>query len=179
MVDSGTFDSKFPYGLLLILRRLSSAFVTVTTLQVCMWLYSVPLSEAYQALTIITALLALILLPGTLATDIRSDSNFWNNSVSIVSRSILLVGVLLILGYATKTSSLYSRKLLFTWMLITPPVIALVQTAIEAWIANIRMMRNRKKRFVVVGGNELGLTIADKITSNSRFGLTFDGFFDD
>ncbi|MCH7636269.1 MAG: undecaprenyl-phosphate glucose phosphotransferase [Proteobacteria bacterium] len=179
MVDSGTIDSKFPYGLLLMLGRLSSAIVTVTTLVVCMWLYDVPVSQAYHALTIVSALLALILLPGSLVSDIQPGSNFWNNSVSIVSRSILLVGILLILGYATKTSSLYSRKLLFTWMLVTPPLIALAQTAIEAWIVNIRMARNRKKRFVVVGGNELGLTIADKITGNSRFGLTFDGFFDD
>jgi putative colanic acid biosynthesis UDP-glucose lipid carrier transferase len=179
MVDSGSIDSRFPYGVLLIFGRLSGAIVTIVTLHLCMWIYGVPLTDAYQALTIIAALLALILLPGTQVSEIRPDTNFWNNSVSVISRCVLLVGILLILGYATKTSSIYSRKLLFTWMLVTPPLVTLAQTIIQGWILKIRASSNRKKRFVVVGANELGTTIARKIIGNSRFGLSFDGFFDD
>jgi len=179
MVESGTTDSQFPYGFLLILGKLSGAIMTIATLHVCMWIYAVPLSDSYQALTIIAGLLALILLPGTQVSDIRPDTNFWNNSVSVISRCVLLVGILLILGYATKTSSVYSRKLLFTWMLLTPPLITLSQALIQGWILKIRARSNRQKRFVVVGANELGVTIAKKIIGNSQFGLKFDGFFDD
>jgi len=179
MVDSGSTERNLPYGLLLILSRLSGALFTVATLHVCMWAYGVPLREPYQALTIITGLLALIIIPGTHLSGIRPGTHFWSNSVSVVSRWFLLLGVLLILGYATKTSSLYSRKLLFTWMLLTPPVLTFAQTALERWITRVRASQNRLKRFVVVGANDLGSTVADKIVGNSRFGLTFAGFFDD
>lgn len=179
MVDSGSSERKIPYGILLILSRLSGALVTVATLHLCMWAYGVPLREPYQALTIITGLLALIIIPGTQLSGIRPGTNFWSNSVSVVSRWILLVGVLLILGYATKTSSIYSRKLLFTWMLLTPPVLTFAQTALERWITRVRSSLNSEKRFIVVGANNLGSTVASKIIGNSRFGLTFDGFFDD
>ena len=89
MVDSGTIDRKLPYGLLIILSRVSSAAVLVVTLHIGMQLYSIPFNEAYQALTIIVALLALILLPGSRVSDIRPGPNFWNNAVSVVSRCIL------------------------------------------------------------------------------------------
>jgi len=179
MVDSGTIERKLPYGLLIMLSRVSSAAVLVVTLHIGMQIYGVPFTEAYQALTIIVALLALILLPGTRVSDIRPGANFWNNAVSVVSRCILLLGILLVLGYATKSSSLFSRKLLFSWMLLSPPLIAFAQTLIESGIVRLRMNRNRARRFIVVGANELGTTIARKIIGDSRFGMTFDGFFDD
>ena len=102
MVDSSSSDKRLPYGILLILSRLSGAIVTVATLHVCMWAYGVPFWEPYQALSIITGLLALIIIPGTQLSGIRPGTNFWSNSVSVVSRWVLLVGALLILGYATK-----------------------------------------------------------------------------
>lgn len=179
MVDTGTIDRKLPYGLLVMLNRMSSAIVLVVTLHIGMALYGVPFTEAYQALTIIVALLALILLPGTRVSDIRPGANFWNNAVSVVSRCILILGILLILGYATKSSSLFSRKLLFSWMLVSPPLIAIAQTLIESGIMRLRKSRNRARRFIVVGANDLGSTIARKIIGDSRFGMTFDGFFDD
>jgi putative colanic acid biosynthesis UDP-glucose lipid carrier transferase len=64
-------------------------------------------------------------------------------------------------------------------MLLSPPLIAFAQTLIESGIVRLRMNRNRARRFIVVGANELGATIARKIIGDSRFGMTFEGFFDD
>jgi putative colanic acid biosynthesis UDP-glucose lipid carrier transferase len=179
MVDSGALSRHFPYGVLLVLSKLVGALSAVAVLHVCMWFYGIQLRDPYIALTIIVALMALMIFPGCQANEIRPGSLFWNYSVSTISRWALMLGILLILGYATKTSAIYSRKVLFTWMLLTPPVIAILKTIIDTYIARIRLMSSQRRSFVVVGANDLGVTIANKVTTNPHFGLSFRGYFDD
>ncbi len=178
MDDLFTVPRNLVFGLLLLLRRTAGALVSMLTLAVCMAIYEVPVREAYIALSIISALLALLFFSGGEGDDLKATPGFWTISVSVVSRWILIVGVLLILGYATKTSSIFSRKLLFTWMIITPPLLSVALFLIRGQIARLRLKLNKKK-FVVVGANHLGVTISQKIMNNPKFGLTFQGFFDD
>jgi len=178
MVDTGAIR-HFPYGVLLILSRLTGAILAIATLYFCVWIYDVPPREAYQALAIIVALLALIMFPGMQVNDIRPEPHFWSTAVSVVSRWCLMLGILLILGYATKTSALFSRRLLFTWMLLTPPLIAIARTLLDVYVARIRQSSSRSRRFVVVGANNLGVNIAHKVMGNRRYGMTFEGYFDD
>ena len=163
MVDSGAFSRQFLYGILLIVSRLAGAIVAVVALYFCMWLYDAPTADAYHVLAIIVALLALLLFPGAPVNDVRPGPNFWSNSVSVIGRWFILVGVLLILAYATKMSAVYSRKLLFSWMLITPPLIAVAKTMLNLYIARVRLRSRGRRSFVVVGANNLGVTVANKI----------------
>jgi putative colanic acid biosynthesis UDP-glucose lipid carrier transferase len=179
MVDSGPLSRQIPFGVLLLLSKVAGVVASLGTLWLCILIYPIPTPEPYQALAIIVALLALILYPGTHVSDIQQGNRFWNVSVSVVTRWCLLVGILLVLGYATKTSSIYSRRLLFTWMLVTPPVLALLRTILDSYIARFSLNSQQQRRFVVVGANELGVTVASKIMGNNTFGLGFDGFFDD
>jgi len=179
MVDSGALTRHFPYGALLVFSKLVGALSAVTTLYLCMWIYGIQMRDPYAALIIIVALLALIAFPGTQASQIRPGSRFWSYSVSTIGRWALMLGVLLILGYATKTSAIFSRKLLFTWVLLTPPIIALVKTVIDEYIARIRLSSHQRRSYVVVGANDLGITIANKIAANTYYGLSFKGYFDD
>ena len=157
MVDSGAFSRQFLYGILLIVSRLAGAIVAVLALYFCMWFYDAPIRAAYQALAIIVALLALLMFPGAPVNDVRPGPSFWSNSVSVIGRWFILVGVLLILGYATKMSAMYSRKLLFSWMLITPPMIAVAKTMLNLYIARVRLSSRGRRSFVVVGANSLGV----------------------
>ncbi len=179
MVDSGAFSRQFLYGILLIVSKLAGAIVAVLALYFCMWFYDAPMRAAYQALAIIVSLLALLVFPGTPVNDVRPGPRFWSTSVSVIGRWFVLVAVLLILGYATKMSAIFSRKLLFSWMLITPPLIAVVKTMLNSYIARVRLSSRGRRSFVVVGANDLGVTVANKIIGNSLFGLSFDGYFDD
>jgi putative colanic acid biosynthesis UDP-glucose lipid carrier transferase len=179
MVETGAFHRQIPFGGLLIVSRLTGAAVAVGTFYACMWFYDVPVRESYQALLIIIALLALILFPGNDTGESRPGPRFWSNTASVVARWTLLVGALLILGYATKTSSLYSRKLLFTWILVAPPLIAIARTVLDSHIARVRLSAGNHRKFIIVGANELGVTVANKILGSSMFGLTFNGYFDD
>ena len=86
MVDTGALTRQFPYGALLILSRLTGAIFAVLVLHFCMWLFSIQMRDPYLALTIIAALLALIIFPGTRVDDMQPGPRFWSNSVSVVGR---------------------------------------------------------------------------------------------
>ncbi len=92
---------------------MSAAIVAVLSLRATMWVYGVEMRDTYQALIIIVALMALMLLPGKGRKD-DVTNQFLTVSISVFSRWGLLLAMLLLLGYATKTSSIFSRKTLFT-----------------------------------------------------------------
>src|SRR5210317_1215865 len=142
MVNTGHYNQRLPFGMLIVLRRISAAIVAVLCLRLCMLVYADPVDAAYNALMIISALLALILFRGKIPNDISIGHGFWSISLSVFSRWLLLFAILLVLGYATKTSSIYSRKLSFTWLLITPPILVLTRMAIDQAITRMAFSSN-------------------------------------
>jgi putative colanic acid biosynthesis UDP-glucose lipid carrier transferase len=178
MVNTGHSNQEFPYAILLILRRLSAPIVAVLSLHAVMWAYSIDMRDPYQALIIIVSLLALILFPSRNQKD-NVTNQFWSTALSMISRWCLLFGILLVLGYATKTSSIFSRKTLFTWFLLAPPLLILAQYGVDYCITRILLSADNARRVVVAGANELGQNLASKIQSSPQLGMKVDGFFDD
>lgn len=179
MVNTGRANQEFPYVLLVVLRRVSAATVTIASLGVSMWAYSVPLSDPYYALIIIAALIALMLMPGGTSNTEVVPPRFWNISLSVVGRWFLLATILLVLGYATKTSSIFSRRVLFTWFIVTPPWIILAQLSIDTLVARLLQSVENARRVIIAGAGDLGHQLATKIQLSPLFGMKVEGFFDD
>jgi putative colanic acid biosynthesis UDP-glucose lipid carrier transferase len=179
MVNTGHRNKEFPHGMLIVLRRASAAIVTVLSLRFCMWVYEAPMSEAYQALVIIAALLAVILFPARSPRDLQATQRIWSVSLSLFMRWGLFFAILLLLGYGTKTSSIFSRMALFTWLMITPPLLVLAQVSIDILIARMMLSADNIRRVVIAGANELGQSLAKKVMSTRQLGMNVEGFFDD
>jgi putative colanic acid biosynthesis UDP-glucose lipid carrier transferase len=179
MVNSTHASQEFSYVLLVALRRISAPIVVVVALRSIMWAYNVDLSELYQALLIISALIALILFPGRTQTGRLLPPSISNISMSVIGRWCVLVAILLLLGYATKTSSVFSRRALFTWFMIAPALLVLTQIAIDVLISRKLLSAGNARRVVIAGAGELGSNLADKIQSSPLLGMTVEGMFDD
>jgi putative colanic acid biosynthesis UDP-glucose lipid carrier transferase len=91
----------------------------------------------------------------------------------------VLILVLLLLVYATKTSAIFSRKALFTWFIVTPPLIVMTQVAIQILIARMLLSAGNARSVVIAGAGELGQNLASKIKSSPMVGMRLEGFFDD
>jgi len=172
-------SKRFSFELTFALKNISGALVTVATLYACSTLYNVPSDDAYQALAIISGLLALILLRCDAQTEFQSSMTVGSQTMSVTGRWLVLFAILLALGYATKTSADFSRKVLFTWLLIAPIFIILVRLALDHVVALISASEGNSRKFVIAGANELGQSIAEKIQSNPMSGMKHAGFFDD
>jgi putative colanic acid biosynthesis UDP-glucose lipid carrier transferase len=179
MVDTGNLHRDMPVGFVTLLSRLSAAVVCVISLRLLMYVYSERMTESYQVLMIIVALLGIILFRGVSISDLDTSRNTWSTVVSVCASWILMFAILLVLGYATKSSEIYSRKLLFTWLMVTPILLVATYVAIETLIARLAQAKNNSRRVVIAGANELGLTLAKKIRSSRHSGMTVAGFFDD
>jgi putative colanic acid biosynthesis UDP-glucose lipid carrier transferase len=143
------------------------------------WVYGTSFSELYQALLIISALLALMLFHGDTRNGTTLTPQISSISLSVITRWSLLILVLLLLGYATKTSAVFSRKALFTWFIVTPPLIVIAQVAIEILIARTLLSAGNARNVVIAGAGELGQTLASKIKRSPIAGMRLEGFFDD
>ncbi|MEX2123309.1 MAG: undecaprenyl-phosphate glucose phosphotransferase [Woeseia sp.] len=179
MSDQGYFQQDLPLGLAALLQRISAAVVAFAALRIGMLVYGTDLSDAYQALLIIVTLLALIFFGGPQTSELHKVSPFWSTAISVFWSWCILFGVLLILGYATKTSAIYSRKLLFSWALVAPVLILLTRLLVDRLILRLRRSRISKRRVVIAGVNEHARLLADKITASPHLGLSLDGHFDD
>ncbi len=179
MVNANNARQGLSYFLLVALRRVSAAIVIALSLRIAAWMYDARFNEPYIALSIIAALVALILFSGRRQTTDVQPPQLWNISLSVVGRWCLLIAVLLLLGYATKTSSIFSRKALFTWFIVTPPFLILIHLSLDIFISRVLLSAGNLKRVVIAGADELGHNLAMKIQSSPYLSMKTDGFFDD
>jgi putative colanic acid biosynthesis UDP-glucose lipid carrier transferase len=179
MCQASHANQKFPYMVLVALRRASASLVVVLSFFVVTWAFQTHFNELYHALLIIAALLALILLPGAKQQRSNLVPHISSISISVATRWSLLILVLLLLGYATKTSAIFSRKALFAWFIVTPPLIVLVQAAIEILIARMLLSAGNIRKAVIAGAGDLGQKLAINISSSPMLGAELEGFFDD
>ena len=178
IADAGHANQDIRYAVLLFLRHVSAAVVAILALLATMKAYGTDMRPPYQALIIIVALIALILFPGNRR---RNDvtQKVWSISLSVFSRWCLLFAILLVLGYATKTSAIFSRKTLFTWLIITPPLLVLTLCCLDLLITRTLVSADNARRVVIAGASELGQNLVAKIRSSPQLGMRVDGFFDD
>ena len=162
-----------------ISSRIATVLVAFLSLRIGMWLYGVPLSEPYQALLIIVALLALILMSGRPGERFEARISIWDTVIPVLASWLALLVVLLIIGYATKTSGKYSRVVLFAWALTTPAMIIAVQLLIDSVFSRIWKSSRYKRKAVIVGANPHSLLLAEKIRGDRQLGLSIEGVFED
>ena len=179
MINIGSFRHSFSIGVAFIAERVAVAFVTAASLGLCLWIYEVPLNEQYQALMIIAALLALILVRGSDSLESHVGNGFWSTVVSVAGSWLVVFAILLALGYATKSSAVYSRKALFTWALLAPTLLIFTRITMTKLIFRITMSASNARSVVIAGADQLAASLAQKIMSHRQFGMSLNGFFDD
>jgi putative colanic acid biosynthesis UDP-glucose lipid carrier transferase len=163
----------------IFLSKFSGAIVAMTSLWLALYAFGVRMNDAYMALLVIVGLLGIILMaPG------RRDELFlawpsWQWAIWTTSSWMVLCGFLLLLGYMTKTSDWYSRKLLFSWALVTPFLITLSYIAVARLMGRLSTSSMTGRRAIIAGATDAGQRLANRLTANPLFGLSVDGFFED
>ena len=166
------FDASEPVWLT-ALQHLD-VLVVILALFACLVGFSEPLTLDYALL----AVLALVIY-GRCVTppDLRKTLMFGSAPSRLTLRLMVewgtVVGVLLLIGFALKVSSFYSRSVLLTWFAVTP--LALVashraQIGAARWFAEQGIVQSR---YVIVGVNGVGLELARRLQPKA-----FAGFFD-
>ena len=161
--------------LVALVRLALAPLACVLSLALCMLLYQEPPTGIYLALGGIVLLIAVRVFGELPITNGHSPLL---PGRAVVTDWITVAGVLLFIGFLTKTSDLYSRKLLVTWFMATPFVLhgaqELARQLLYRYVAAGMLARNK----VIVGLNEMGQELAREIVEDRCRG-TVRGFFDD
>jgi len=166
--------------LVTFLNRAVPPLTVSATLAAASAVHGVPLTQPYQLLLVIAALLAVLLIrESPMATESLVPRSPWAKAGSMAASWLILIGVLLLVGYATKTSEIFSRRVLITWFIATPPALLLIMVLVERALVPIARSAGKPRRAVIAGVNELGNALADRLANNDSLGMSLLGFYDD
>src|SRR6185369_4520723 len=92
---------------------------------------------------------------------------------------VIVIGILLFIGFATKLSEEFSRKVMMTWFVVTPLVLIGAHVFARSMVHRMVVRGTGGGSMVIVGANALGFRLAKKVADDPYFGVEVKGFFDD
>lgn len=161
------------------LQRLLDPILTVLLLMILAQLYRIPFTTSLRIFAVTAFLLILpvfksmgIYLPyRSLALHLMS--------IRLVVGWFIVMGLILFIGFATKTSTILSRALILSWSLSVPVVLLLVRLMVWAKLRQLRISGRNSKSAVIAGVNKVSENLAEQICECKYLGIRLKGFFDD
>ena len=179
ITTNGYFIRTTAFGVIKILRWITPPLITVATLLLTMFLYDIPMREHYHTLAAITFLVTFFIFREVESIRPKDASGNLINLGNLLFSWALIVGVLLLLGYATKSSHVYSRLTLFTWFTITPLPLLLSEIALNRLnIALVHTTGNTRKA-VIAGVTDLSQRLVNQFMQDPSLATEFMGYFED
>ncbi len=168
------------YRLLIVwAQRLLDGFVVTLLLILSCWYYGVPFQENYIFLSAITFLLTLLLFQAARLYLPWRGADLLRMARRISLSWILIASMLSILGYVTKTSEIFSRRVIISWMLVTPFALVLLRLQVYAALRFARAQGRNSRTVVIAGAGDLGRRLAKNVKDTPWMGMRLLGFFDD
>ena len=133
------------------------------------------LNEHIGAHYVLLALLVFSLtFPGTLRLT-ASPSELITSGLTNWS---LIGGMLLVFAYASGFERFFPDDVIYGWLGLTFPALIIARLSARALLIST-LERRRQARAIIVGCNQLGMTLARQLSADPYRGMLFAGFFDD
>ncbi|PPD35013.1 MAG: undecaprenyl-phosphate glucose phosphotransferase [Methylomonas sp.] len=162
--------------LLLFIKNLLNPLIVALSLVACSHYFLGHFDEGYFLLLVLA-----FLLSGQLIDSVNIESTyklFWKRSVtSLLFQWFYVISLLLLMGFASKTSDYFSRTVLFGWFLITPILLITVHWLVLYQYRRKALKNRHSNTAVIVGVNEVSHKLIQRFNQNPT--LSNVGFFDD
>jgi putative colanic acid biosysnthesis UDP-glucose lipid carrier transferase len=163
--------------LLWLLQRMGDTAIATILLWSLGFIYKVEFSQPYILLAALTVLLMWPILKGAgIYYSYRSEHPAATYPRLWLAWTIVF-SLLLLIGYVTQTSALFSRLLLCSWFIATPLALCLHHLAVRMLLRQIRTTGLNSRKAVVVGTGKLSQHLAQQLRDSPQLGLQFCGFF--
>ena len=164
---------------LVILQKLMDGGVVVLLLLCCTTFFGLPFDSSYIILAVTAFFFTLIIFQETGLYRPWRGVGFLRLVRRLCSAWIIVVGLLVGLGFLTKTSTLFSRKAVGSWMVLVPAVQLGLRMLVYLGLKRLRAKGSNLRTVVIAGAGALGQRLARNIISSPWLGLRLIGFFDD
>jgi len=161
------------------LHRLLDGGVIVVSLYVCNLILGVPPTIYYELAGTWAVLLFLLF------AEIKGVYNSWRldpigREVNHVLIAWILVGCsLVIFAFLSKTSEIYSRRVILAWLVLAPALLALLRVSMRFWLQALRKRGRNTRTVAFAGSSKQASKLMAQIESAPWMGLQFAGVYDD
>ena len=164
---------------LTLVQLLVAPLVAAAMLYGLALLYDVRFDENFKTMTVLVAILAPIVIQRPRSVSDALLPRSWSIAASLVLRWLTLLAILFAIGYVTKTSPEFSRRVVLTWAVLTPIPLILISIALNEFIRRFMHSPSNARSAVVAGYNDVSSTLVQRIRGNRDLGIAIKGFFDD
>jgi putative colanic acid biosynthesis UDP-glucose lipid carrier transferase len=173
------FKNTLRVGMLSIAQSLALPLLASGLLAAWMGLLGVPFDQPFGLMLTLVFVLGVPIL--------RPESSMMSQLIGgrrrllarLLLRWLTLLCVLLAVGYATKSSDHFSRRLLLLWAVTTPAPLGVVALLLHSALNRVLSDPASARRCIFVGYNEISVSLAQKVERTSSSALKVSGFFDD
>jgi putative colanic acid biosynthesis UDP-glucose lipid carrier transferase len=175
MIFSGASLGGHGNGWLTMVDILVPPVVATATLLGFVWASGVHFDDRYAVLAVIAFMLTLFVyreLAAVSGTIARRPRDFLQRSIGAWA---IVAGCLAVLMFAFQAGEDYSRRILLTWGIVTPLLVA----ALQYW-AHVAIENSSSRHMAVIAGvSDLSRRLARNIDEHPTLGLQVAGWFED
>jgi putative colanic acid biosynthesis UDP-glucose lipid carrier transferase len=132
-----------------------------------------------SAAIVIVAILCLVLVQPPREVSTQLASTRVSAVIDVIFRWLLLLGILLAVGYVTKSLDEYPRSVFLTWAVATPVALIVATLGMQEIMRRFLMSAFDNRKAIIAGYNSISLELAERLKNNPGLRLTVTGFFDD
>jgi len=140
--------------------------------------YDVEFDRPFLVLSILAATFTLAILPSRNPTR-QVISGRLELATNLLLRWAALVAALLALGYVTKFSEDFSRRVVVTWVLVTPVLLVMLSLILQGVTRALLRDAAQSRRAVIVGCTQASMELSKRLALHVELGISVAGFFDD
>ncbi len=168
----------FENATLALLRRLMYPVAVVLVLLGAMVYWDDYLDGYYMVLGIIAFFLSSHLFDDLSMLRPCGRGRFWNGLGSVLFAWALTVASLMFLAYVTRLGYRFDLNVIWTWFGLTPLVLILGHFVMRAYIHRVHT-QGQARRALIIGGNDAGIRLFQRLRENECLLTECLGFFDD
>jgi putative colanic acid biosynthesis UDP-glucose lipid carrier transferase len=173
------FKRSVLMGQLALAQLLVPPFIAIGVLYGLLRFYDVPFDAEFRMLAVLLRILVPLVLCKPRVESLTILPQTWFIMTSVILRWMLLVAILIVIGYVTKSSSEFSRRVILTWCVVTPVPIIIVSVILNEYIRQFVNSPKNARISVIAGFNDVSVALVERIRTNPEFGLVAKGYFDD
>ena len=175
--NQGIFD-QYRWLLSRIQWILDGLVVVLLLISLC-WLFDEPFRSRFQMLGLVTFLLTVMVFQAANLHQPWRGANLAGLVRRVFFSWIVVVAILSVLGYVTKTSEFFSRKVVLSWMMAAPVALVALRLQMYLGLRWLRQQGRNTRSVVIAGAGDLGRRLAWNMVDTPWLGMRLSGFFDD
>jgi len=124
-------------------------------------------------------ILALILFSLTFPGSASTGTGTRALAIDVLTGWLVIVGLLLLIGWATQTLGSFDVRVILTWVFATPILLFVARLLMPLVLPRLMAAEGVQRVAVIAGDGELGRKLAERIKSAPFLGVRLAGHFDD